>query len=183
MLNELDIPYRHIDFDIHGSDANDNPIYEEIVQMNPHATVPVLKRGDDVVWDSLAINLYLADAFGRLQPAKGLVPAVQWSLWAAGIEDPIRTAKSHHSRFPEDQRNPEVAAKARNALIGPFDKLDTWLRSSPYLAGDTFSVADVNVICVLARISDSGFRVSRWPEMERWMGECGSRPALTRVFE
>ena len=131
------------------------------------------------MWDSLAINLYLADALGRLRPRTGLIPAMQWSLWAAGLEDRIRTAQSHHSRLPEAERDSKTAAEARSALIRPFDKLDAWLEGSHYLLGDVFTVADVNVVCVLAHTVDSGLEKKRWPAFQRWMGECGSRPALT----
>lgn len=183
MLNELNISYKHVDFNIHAAGAKDDPVYKQIQQMNPNATVPLLTRGDDVVWDSLAINLYLADACQELLPETGLIPAMQWSLWAAGLEEFLRTAQSHHSRLPESERDPEIAANARNALNRPFKKLDAWLKKSPYLFGDTFTVADVNVIAILSRSIDAGLGKDRWPELERWMNECGSRPALTRVFE
>lgn len=183
MLNELELLYRHFEFDIHAEGAEHDPVFREILQLNPTATVPVLKRGEDVVWDSLAINLYLADALSRLRPHTGLIPAVQWSLWAAGLEDGIRTAQLHHSRLPEAARDFTIAAEARSALIRPLDKLDAWLEGSPYLLGDVFTVADVNVVCVLAHMADSGVDEERWPALQNWMGKCGSRPALTDVFK
>lgn len=183
MLNELDLPYRHIHFDIHAEGAESDPIFKEIVQLNPTATVPLLTRGADVVWDSLAINLYLADVVGRFRPESGLIPAVQWSLWAAGLEDSIRTAQLHHSRLPEAARDSKIAAEARSALTRPFDNLDAWLEGSPFLLGGVFTVADINVVCVLAHMVDSGVEAKRWPALQNWMGKCGSRPALARLFE
>jgi glutathione S-transferase len=49
ILNELKIPYEHSEFDIHAAGVKNDPIYEEILALNPNATLSILKRSDDVV--------------------------------------------------------------------------------------------------------------------------------------
>jgi glutathione S-transferase len=182
VLNELEIVYKHVDFDIHAEGARSHLVYAEIARLNPHGTVPVLTRGNDIVWDSLAINLYLADAYEQLLPAAGLMLAVQWSLWVSGLEERIRTVQLHHSNLPEKMRQPETAAKARDSLIDPFTKLDTLLGQSPYLDGHSFTIADLNTMCVLAHVVEGEFDENRWLHLKRWMSKCGSREALTSIF-
>ncbi|HKA29898.1 MAG TPA: glutathione S-transferase N-terminal domain-containing protein, partial [Candidatus Binatia bacterium] len=91
MLEELGLPYENVKVDfITGTKASG------FKELNPNGHIPVLQDGDLVLWESLAINLYLARKYD-----KGLWPktvedegrAYQWSLWAmTEAEEPLLTA-------------------------------------------------------------------------------------------
>src|SRR6266704_3003775 len=80
MLEELGLPYEQVKV----SFVNDTR-KPEFLRLNPNGHIPVLQDGDLVLWESLAINLYLARKYD-----KGLWPkrvedegrAFQWSLWS-----------------------------------------------------------------------------------------------------
>ncbi|MCB0362836.1 MAG: glutathione S-transferase [Bdellovibrionales bacterium] len=65
----------------------------EYLKLNPNGKVPVLVDGDFVIWESLAINFYLAEAYkpqllGSDIQHRGLVH--QWSIWAlADLQPPL----------------------------------------------------------------------------------------------
>jgi glutathione S-transferase len=57
----------------------------EYLRLNPNAHIPTLVDNDVVLWESMAINLYLAQKYeGPMHcvDAKVLGLAAQWSFWA-----------------------------------------------------------------------------------------------------
>jgi glutathione S-transferase len=80
MLEELGVPYENVPVDFVSGTKQ-----AEFKRLNPNGHIPVLEDGDLVLFESLAINLYLARKYD-----KGLWPttvenegrAYQWSLWA-----------------------------------------------------------------------------------------------------
>ncbi|MFP6735032.1 MAG: glutathione S-transferase N-terminal domain-containing protein, partial [Rhodospirillales bacterium] len=60
MAEELGLDYDLETIDVHRGDQN-TPDY---LALNPNARVPTIKDGDTVLWESLAINLYLAKKHG-----------------------------------------------------------------------------------------------------------------------
>jgi glutathione S-transferase len=61
--------------------------------------------------------------------------------------------------------------------------LEGALRGRPYLLGDSFSVADLNVHAVLGWASSLGkMKFDATPHVAGWLTRCGERPALGRVF-
>ena len=83
VVNELGIALEVIDVDLR-SGGNRT---KEFLALNPNGKVPVLVDGDFVLWESRAINAYLA----TMKPESGLYPADarkramvdQWSYWQA----------------------------------------------------------------------------------------------------
>src|SRR5215213_3929137 len=68
------------------------------------SAMAVLRDGDFALWESMAINLYLAKKCGReLYPGtlEGEASAWQWSFWAvASLERPLMTVQVAAQRFP-----------------------------------------------------------------------------------
>jgi glutathione S-transferase len=80
MLEETGEPYELIQTSVRPEDLQ-SPVY---LQLNPNARIPTLVDGDVVLWESMAINLYLAQKPGPMQlnSAAVLGIAAQWSFWA-----------------------------------------------------------------------------------------------------
>ena len=84
--------------------------------INPNGHIPALDDDGVILWESMAINLYLARKYNT-----GLWPrtladegrAFQWSLWVmTEAEEPVITALLHRRVFPEAQR-PALARAQR----------------------------------------------------------------------
>src|SRR6266576_223799 len=60
MLEELGLPYEQVKV----SFVNDTR-KPEFLRLNPNGHIPVLQDGDLVLWESLAINLYLARKYDK----------------------------------------------------------------------------------------------------------------------
>jgi len=154
----------------------------EFLKLNPNGKIPVLVDGTTVLWESMAINLYLARQYGAgtLWPAS--VPdegrAFQWSFWGmTEVETSLLQALMHRRILPKEQRDAAVADAAEAKLAGPFGVLDGALRGREYLLGGSFTIADLNVASVSSWATLAGLDLARWPQLAAWLGRCTDRPA------
>ena len=93
MAKELGLDYEHIKVDFATGDTR----RPEHLALNPNGHVPVIDDDGFILWESMAINLYLAKKYGR----DGFYPsrladearAWQWSFWGmTEVERPVLTA-------------------------------------------------------------------------------------------
>ncbi|HEU0045399.1 glutathione S-transferase family protein [Sphingomonas sp.] len=177
MLRELDLRFEHVPTNFMSGETRE-PAF---LRVNPNGRVPVLDDDGFVIFESLAINLYLSRKYGGDTAARGLVEeaqAVQWSLWeAAEIEKPLLFAAANLFLFPEDQRDPGLAAIGLSKLERPFGVLEALLTERPYLLGDRFTVADLNVAGPMSLIPLAGVPIDRYPRLSDWLMRCLERPA------
>jgi len=156
------------------------------VALNPNAKIPALKDGGLVLWESLAINLYLARKYGE-----GLWPATvedegrafMWTLWTATELEPIQMTWAYNSFVrPPDQRDPALAAAGAEGMKKPYGVLETALGSGgPFLLGERFTVADLNVASVGYAAWFNGWDFSAFPTVKAWLDTCLERPAARRA--
>jgi len=81
----------------------------------------------------------------------------------------------HAVRLPPEDRNQNVLAEALKVLGPPFKVLDGALDGRPYLLGDAFTVADLNVAAVISRAIEMDLAAT--PRLARWLARCLERPA------
>jgi glutathione S-transferase len=157
----------------------------EYLKINPNARIPALVDGDLTLFESMAINLYLAKKYdGGLQPKtlEDEARAVQWSFWGmTEIEPPLMQVLLNRFLLPEDQRNPAAAEAGAEALQKPLGVLDDALADRPFLLGPAFTIADLNLASVLSVATFAGLDLSRFGNVQRWFSSCISRPAAARA--
>jgi glutathione S-transferase len=150
----------------------------DYLAINPNGTVPAIVDDGVPLFESLAINLYLARKAGRLWPA-GIADEgrlYQWTLWAGTEVDPVIGQWAYHTFFlPPEQRKPELAAEGGARLRRRLDVIDGALARRRWLAGDDFTIADLNVAAVLYRAPRFG--IDAWPHLADWHARCYARPA------
>lgn len=154
------------------------------LQYNPLGQLPTLVDGGQVVTESTAIALYLADRF----PEAGLAPPLgqrgdyyQWCFYMnATVEPPLMQVFLHTMSLPEDQRDPERAAKGQAELNKVFAVLEERLSSREYLVGESFSTADLLVGATLGWIANTGL-LNSFPHLSEYGGRVNARPACIRA--
>jgi len=181
MAKELDLPYEHVPLDPRTGDTR-KPDY---LKINPNGHVPAIRDGDVVLWESLAINLYLAKKQGGPLAPGNLAEegkALMWSMWAlTELEDNIVTLVQNALMPPERKPDPARVERAKEALQAPLRVLDAALAESPYLLGNRFSVADLNVAGVVAGLGMAKFELVSWPKAAAWLETCTSRKAFVEL--
>jgi glutathione S-transferase len=78
-------------------------------------------------------------------------------------------------RLPPEDRDADKRAEALKVMAAPFKVLDGALGRSPYLIGDDFTVADLNVAAVISRAID--LDMPETPRVADWLRRCLERPA------
>jgi len=160
--------------------ANHAHVFPESI--NPNGTIPAIVDDGFALFESLAINLYLSRKSGKLWPTdlRGEGRAYQWTLWAANeVEGPLGGWFYHTHFLPEAERKPEIATESAAKLPRRFDVLEGALGNSPWLAGEAFGIADLNVAAVTYRAP--AFGLEGWPRIAEWHRRCYARPAAQRA--
>jgi glutathione S-transferase len=147
--------------------------------------VPVLDDDGLVVWESMAINLYLGDRYGGpLWPASPADRArlYQWSVWG---QTSIDVMARHKARFSGD---PELRARGEAERLAALAILDAALADRPYLLGDAFTLADVNMAATLIEPWEDGLidgnldpAENGMPALGAWLARCTGRDSWRRV--
>jgi glutathione S-transferase len=154
----------------------------EHLKLNPNGHIPVIDDDGTIVWESMAINLYLVEKYGKapLWPSKveDRGHAYQWSFWGmTEVEPHLIAVFANRMMLPKEQRNEQAAVNAMNALKAPFKVLDDQVKSGHYLLGADFTVADLNVASVMVLAPMIGVDFSAVPAAKAWLDKCLGRPA------
>jgi glutathione S-transferase len=149
MLEEMGEPYRLIEKTTRADDLQST----EYLRLNPNARIPTLVDGDLVLWESMAINLYLAQKYkGPVHCSEPdvLGLATQWSFWAMlETEALLLDLLQHRAVLPEFARDASYAERDELLLRKPLGVLNDALAGHDYLAGNSFTVADLNLASIL----------------------------------
>ena len=174
IAKELSLDYEHVPIEIGAAGARQ----PEYLAINPNGRLPAIDDDGFVLWESLAITLYLAKKHGRLYPTtlEGEAKAWQWSLWAVQeVDRGVNIWSLHAVRLPPEDRDPQRLNEALKVIAAPFKVLDGALAARPYLLGDEFTVADLNVAAVISRAIDMDLAAT--PHVGDWLRRCLGRPA------
>jgi glutathione S-transferase len=134
MLEEIGEPYQLVE----KSTRTDELQSTEYVRLNPNARIPTLVDGDFVLWESMAINLYLAQKYaGPMHCAdpKVLGLAAQWSFWAMlEMEALLLELLNHRAVLPEFARDASYVERDELLLRKPLGVLNNALTGHDHLA-------------------------------------------------
>lgn len=154
--------------------------------INPNGRVPAMEDDGFVLFESLAINLYLAKA----NPGSVLAPqdlredalATQWSMWAlTELEDNFIALVARHPNIAMLPPDEKIEAEAQAKLARPLKVLEQHLSSQAWLAAERFNVADLNVAGVIAISAFIQYDLSPYPAVKTWFEAATARPAFTAV--
>ena len=177
MARELGVPHEVVP--VHYRVAREAP---ELLRVNPNGRIPAMEDAGFALFESMAINLYLARKYGA---GSALVPRSpeeealvdQWSFWAvAELEKPLLTLLVNAVGIRAVDE--ETLAKARSDLGRPLRVLDRHLSDRPWLLADRFTVADLNVAAVLDWQRPTRLDLSPHPHVGDWLSRCLGRPAF-----
>jgi glutathione S-transferase len=179
-LEELGLKYEHVPVEVPKAKS------PEHLQRNPSGHIPVLNDDGHYLWESMAINLYLAEKYGKppFWPATtdGHGDCYKWSFFGmTEIEPHLMTILRNRLFLPADQRDEKAIQNATESLKAPLKVLDDQLKTRPHLLGNDFSVADLNAAAVLSFALLVKLDMSATPAAQAWLQKCIGREANQRV--
>ena len=183
MAEELGIPYEHVKVDF----ADGGTRRPDYLAINPNGHVPAIDDNGFRLWELMAINLYLAKKYGS--GAGGLYPqsledearAWQWSFWGMTEVERFALTVLLNRIGPEDRRDAAAADESERALATPLKVLDAAVTTTPYLLGQRFTVADLNVAGILVWARQARVNLADFPKAEAWLKSCHDRAAAQKA--
>lgn len=175
---EMGLPYR--------AETVTFPPGADYLALNPLGNVPFLQDGAVAIHESVAIMLYLAQKYGPtpLLPEKddpALATVLQLLVFSeASFGAGMNALMVAHFGAPaEHKRNWSVAAQ-EGIATKQLDFIAAKLGSNPYLAGDTFTLADIAVVTALG-IWKGALNKDIPPSLAEWRARLGERQASQRA--
>jgi glutathione S-transferase len=178
---ELGLDYKHFPIEIGAAGAR----APEFLKINPNGRLPFIDDDGFVLFESLAITLYLAKkhSAGKLYPAtlEDEARTWQWTSWALNeVDRGVNIWSLHAVRLPATNRDAAKRDEALKVIAAPFKVLDAAVAKQPYLLGNDFTVADLNVAAVISRAIDMD--LSAVPSLKAWLTRCLDRPAARKAL-
>ena len=178
-IEETGIEYTHVP--THFFNDSKTPEY---LAINPNGRIPALADGDTMLFESMAINLYLTGRYApQLHPGNDLdlAKTMQWSVWAISEIEPLQMQIVVQKFFSGGNPDQSIIDNAGKQLDRPLLVLDTHLATTNYLLGDEFSVADLNLAGVMLLLQMVDFDLSPYGKVSSWLTQCYNRDALKRA--
>ena len=178
-IEESGIEYTHVPAHFFNDTKTD-----EYLTVNPNGRIPALVDGDVHLFESMAINLYLAKKYApALYPDNEVdqAYAYQWSTWAISEIEPLQMQIVVQKFFVGDKTNQKIIDSATESLQRPLKVLDAHLAGRDYLLGDSFTVADLNLAGVMLLMQMIEFDLDEHQNVSAWLGRCYERDALKRA--
>jgi GST-like protein len=189
MMEELGVPYEIHPVDI-GKDQQFDP---EFLKISPNNKIPAIvddeaDGGPLSIFESGACLIYLADKHGRFLAKDGHErwTAIQWLMWQMGGLGPMMGQLGWFAIHAAD--NSQGVERYAQEVRRLFDVLDKRLSEAPYLAGETYSIADIAAWPWIAqyrtRIKDhiEPMYEAR-PNIVAWFERVAARDAVQRGFK
>ena len=178
-LEEMGLPYRVHPIDI-SKGAQHAP---DFLAISPNNRIPAIVDGDQSVFESAAILIYLAEKTGMFLPANGpaRVTVMEWLMWQMGGFGPM-PGQVHHFRGVADPAAQAYGLKRYGDETERLYKvLNTQLEGRDFVAGD-LSIADFAIIGWVWRHERHRVDLAAYPSVARWYAEMMARPATAKGF-
>jgi glutathione S-transferase len=180
VARELGIDLEIIDVDLRNGDNKT----DSYLAMNPNGKVPVFTDGEFVLWESRAINAYLAGMRPehRLYPADPKKRAIvdQWSYWHAVHLGPTIQRMVFElflkAWFGMGDPDEKAIESQRKDLAQLLPVLDADLADKEWVAGD-LSVADFAIASTFVYRRPAGVTFDNFPNVSAWMERMELRPS------
>ncbi|MCE8022482.1 glutathione S-transferase family protein [Halomonas sp. MCCC 1A11036] len=176
MLNELGLEYEQVPVDLMQGEHHQ----PDFLGLNPAAKVPVLVDGDQIITESAAIQLYLAEKY----PQAGFIPSAveeraqmyRWIFFLmTEIEPPLWRIARHTFLYPDEMRIPQDVDLARQECREMLAVLERHMQEREYLVGDRLSVADFNAAYTLDWANEENL-LDAAPRLREYLATMYARP-------
>ena len=187
-LEESGAHYERSEIDARGGE-NTTPAY---LAINPMGKIPAFRDGEFSLWESNAINWYVAETHpgSKLLPqtAQGRASVQRWLFFQAAhvtqaclpiFRNTNQRVREFWNLEPVDQA---ALARGRKELARYLPVLDAALANGPWLE-EQFTLAEVALAPHLYLVHEGGEDFASHPRVQDWLQRIWARPAWKRTVE
>lgn len=155
------------------------------LKINPNAKTPALVDDDNIVFDSNAMLLYLAEKTGQFLPADNLKARGEMLSWLMFVATGIGPYSGQHVHFKHFAPEPKDYAVTRYTYEAwrHWQILNDRLANQPYMLGNEYTLVDMAVWgwarAVPFILGDDAWE--KLPHVKRLLDEINARPAAQRA--
>ena len=170
----------------------------EFLAISPLKRIPVLRDTDHAEPNTLPDSSIICDYLETKFPKPALYPADPFerakALWYEEYADSAMAAAIGPGLFFErivkrmmrSQPDEALCQKSLTEKLPPvFDHLEIEVAGKEYLAGGTFSIADISVGTQFVNLIHAGESVdsARWPKLAAYVARIHARPSFKALIE
>jgi GST-like protein len=178
-LEEVGLPYDLLAVNVRKGEQKET----SFLSLNPNGKVPVLVDDGFVLTESAAILVYLAEKTKQLLPTdtRGRARVFEQLFFhASGLSPSFGNAGFFKRSSPEPQ--PIAEARFTTEAERILSLLEARLSDQAFVAGDTFTIADIAHFGWMWRIQFPGLSLDGRPNLSRWYETVAKRPAVQRAI-
>lgn len=185
-LEETGLPYRIIPINVGKGDQFD----PDFLKIAPNNRIPAIvdhaPAGGGAplpLFESGAILLYLAEKTGRFIPAdiQGRAEVLQWLFWQMAGLGPM-AGQNHHFGGYAPEKIPYAIDRYTRETNRLYAVLDRRLADRAYIAGDSYSIADMASYPWIVPYERQGQKLEDFPNLKRWFEAVAARPATIGAY-
>ena len=176
LLEELDLKYNVYKIDLSKGVQKE----KWFLEMNPNGRIPVLKYGEDIVFDSGAILYYLADKHKKFLPSDKVrrSEVMQWLMFQMSGIGPMQGQANVFYRYL-DEKVPIAISRYQNECRRLYEVLDKQLVGREWICKD-YSIADIANWCWVRVYYWAGVDIKGLDNLKDWMQAMEKRPACIK---
>lgn len=165
LLSMLSLDYQRVPTEL-GAGAGQSV---ELERLNPRAQIPVLCDGEVVIWDSMAILVYLARRYGDESwlPMDPLSEA-RVMQWLAVSENELLYGLARARAVFRFNRPFDIDQCHRDARPG-LDAMERRLAGASWLAAERPTIADIACYPYVALAGEGRFSLDPYPGVRQWL--------------
>ena len=172
LLAFLNLPYEAINVDLMAGDT----LTAEFKQLNPRGQVPVLCDGDVVIWDSMAILVYLARRYGNGEwLPNDAVQEAQVMQWLAVSENELLygLARARSTLLLKRPFNLEQCQREGKAGL---DVMEQHLATNAWLVAGQPTIADIACYPYVLLAPVGEVSLEPYPNVRQWLARMAALP-------
>jgi GSH-dependent disulfide-bond oxidoreductase len=183
MLEECGLNYEVIPVNIGQGDQ----FKPDFLKISPNNKMPAIVDTDGPdgkpisIFESGAILIYLAAKTGKFMPQsdRDKYTVLQWLMFQMGGVGPM-LGQNHHFRTYAPEKLPYAIDRYTNEAKRIYGVIDRQLASHPFIAGKTYTIADIAIYPWLRNWKNQGVELTDYPALKKWFDSLEQRPAVQR---
>ena len=181
MLEEIGFDYKVTKVDL-GKKEQFDPEFRKI---SPFSKIPVIidhNNNKESIFESGAILMYLGERSNKFYDKENRLKINQWLMGQMGYIGPM--IGQHHQFHHYNPGKSEFGEKRYFEITKRiYEELDERLRKSRFLAGESYTIADIATWPWIARHEWHDIGLINYNHLSRWYVEISKRSAVVKGFK
>ena len=181
MLEEISFDYKVTKVDL----AKKEQFNPEFRKISPFSKIPVIIDHDnnkETIFESGAILMYLGEKSNKFYDRENRLKINQWLMGQMGYVGPM--IGQHHQFHHYNSGKSEFGEKRYFGIAKSiYHDLDERLGQSKFLAGESYTIADIATWPWIARHEWHDIGLANYKNLSRWYIEISKRPAVDKGYK